>query len=402
MSLSKTLTSKDLLSIEVGGAICLPVIMVGHQLAKSVGFLGAFLAILAGNAILFLLAMVSAAMSTARKKNTPDNAQDYLGTGGVKVLAAVLFTAKCCWFALQLNLMSMTIIHLLSPYLTESHFPLVNIVCGVFIACVTMLGIGGVSLLSSMSMPLLIGTMIYAVVGTKGQPISLGSVEWSYEAMAIVMAAAITAVIDMPTYFSRSRSKKDAIIAVVGMFLVALPAIELVGVYLSSVTQSDNILGIFMKPGNLLWNLWISLFVILAAWTTNTTNLFSASVCLGSLFDVRNHAVRCTITAGLAIGISLLDILGHFNTFLQMLVVIIGSIGAVILCSYCLNKPQEISLKIQAGNLVGALVGCTLGLCNVFHMMSISGVTIVDAFGAAFLVTAIANAKSKKPLLQGG
>ena len=104
MTSNQRLSSKDLVSIEVGGAICLPIIMVGHKLVSAIGFTGSIAAIVLGNVILFCLALVAAKMSLERRKNTPENARDYLGPTGVQVLAVVLFIAKCCWFALQLNL----------------------------------------------------------------------------------------------------------------------------------------------------------------------------------------------------------------------------------------------------------------------------------------------------------
>jgi cytosine permease len=390
MKKNKCLSFSDLVNIEVGGAICLPILMVGHKLVQAIGFAGSLGAVLLGNLVLFCLAVVAAKMSIARRKKTPENARDYLGGAGVKVLAGVLFTAKCCWFALQLNLMSLTFIQLLDPYLSSAHFYSVNIICGILIMAITMIGIEGVSRFSSLCLPFMICTLVYSLIGADSSAIQLQPIVFSTEALAIVIGAPITAVIDMPTYFSQSRSGKDSIRAVCAMFLVALPVIEGVGVYLASCSPSDNFLAVFTQGNGALWNLWISLFILLAAWTTNTTNLYSATVCLDSLVKNKSHYIRCIITTAIAVGISLLNILEHFSLFLNVLVVVVGSLGAVILSAYCLQGDVT-SARTQKGNLLGGIAGIAIGLSSVFHMFSLSGVAIVDAFCFSFLATIFVN-----------
>ncbi len=68
------LTWKDLVCIEVGGAICLPVILVGQKLFEHYGLYSAFLGIGIANSILFLIGWNFADMSFKTKLTTTDNA----------------------------------------------------------------------------------------------------------------------------------------------------------------------------------------------------------------------------------------------------------------------------------------------------------------------------------------
>src|SRR5262245_41546584 len=99
-----TLTWKQLASIEVGGAICLPVIMVGHKLCSTYGWKSAFLGIVIGNLILFAMASLTVFMSVRHRDSTPENAKRYFGQQGVKLFSILLMSAKLAWFAVQLNM----------------------------------------------------------------------------------------------------------------------------------------------------------------------------------------------------------------------------------------------------------------------------------------------------------
>src|SRR5690349_1992765 len=100
---------KQLTSIEVGGAICLPVIMVGHKLCATYGWQAALLGIIVGNLILLSMACITVFMSAQHRASTPENAKKYFGEQGTKLFALLLLIAKTSWFAIQLNMMVLSI-----------------------------------------------------------------------------------------------------------------------------------------------------------------------------------------------------------------------------------------------------------------------------------------------------
>ena len=88
--MDKKLTWFELASLEIGGAICLPVIMVGHAVAKQYGMSSALAAILIGNGLLLILALISVHLSAISKKRTAENAVIYFGEMGGKGFASAL------------------------------------------------------------------------------------------------------------------------------------------------------------------------------------------------------------------------------------------------------------------------------------------------------------------------
>lgn len=105
----KVLTWKQLASIEMGGAISLPIIMVGHKLCVSYGWQSALFGVVVGNLLLLIMASLSVLMSVQHRVSTPENAKKYFGEYGGKLFALLLLAAKTSWFAIQLNMMVLSI-----------------------------------------------------------------------------------------------------------------------------------------------------------------------------------------------------------------------------------------------------------------------------------------------------
>src|SRR5262245_51082545 len=103
----------ELSSIQLGGAICLPVILIGHELARQAGLYGAILAILLGNALLFGLSLLSSWMSSDCNKTTAEHAEYYFGTVGKYFFGLVIMASMAAWFAIQTQVVSCDLAQLL-------------------------------------------------------------------------------------------------------------------------------------------------------------------------------------------------------------------------------------------------------------------------------------------------
>lgn len=369
----KELTWRQLLSIEVGGAICLPVIMIGHQLFQSYGLISSLAAIGIGNLILFLMALCFAEMSYRNKLVTTDNAVHYFGNSGVKLFAFTLLTAKCFWFAIQLDMMAEVL---------GGAF-LIKIGLGGLIIAIALFGLKALTLFSSLSMPILLGTMAYAFYGSFGKEGSRLNEVMTYEGISVAIAAAITAVVDMPTYFSRSRSRRDSRIAVICFILIAVPLIEGLGIYLSYKNPGSTLTETLTASGSIVWGIWIALFLLLAGWTTNNTNLYSAANCLGTLLPKSSMQIRQIAIGSVGVALCVLDIPKHFMLILQLLGVSVVSMGSVILCCYLL---QPFSKRL---NIIPWLCGTLVGAGSALKWVSISGIALFDASLAAFIITTL-------------
>ena len=380
-----TLNWRQLASLEVGGAICLPVIMVGHALCMKYGLHSALLGIIAGNVVLLLLGFISAHISVRKRKSTPENARDYFGMRGVKLFAAVLLLCKLCWFALQLRVMSQSFLEMVGGS-SPTKMILCNVVFGALIIGLARYGLKALSFLSSASIPLMIATLAMATFGVSNhagsQSVIAGPI--TVEAVSVAIAAAITAVIDMPTYFRLARSKKDAYIAVLLLFGLALPLIEGVGLFLAFRNPQETIVATFLG-GNVLWNIWVTLFFILAAWTTNNTNLYSATVCADALKGGIAEPKRVLLLGVVAMALSMAPFLASFTTVLQIMGIGVGAMGGVLLMlGLRCDRLKKNTIPILCWG-----IGATLGFLSLAGVFSLTSVALLDSFLGSAVLTLI-------------
>jgi cytosine permease len=285
----------------------------------------------------------------------------------------LILIAKTCWFAIQLNMMVLSIQEI---FQLKTDIVITLLLGGCILACAWK-GLRALSMLSSITLPLLVATMAAAMILAEKrgetneiQLLSMGSI-------SIAIGAAITAVIDMPTYFRHARSIKDGLIAVAILFAFSIPLIEMIGVYLAYQNPALTVTETLMNPQSFLWNLWITLFLLLAGWTTNNTNLYSASVCLESIWKGLSEKLRLTLVSGMGILLASAHVLDHLGLFLQMLGIFVGSMGAVILVNFLAASKGTTQVKMS---IISWILGVLIGLLNLFHVVDISPIAVLDAF----------------------
>jgi len=381
------LTWVQLTSLKVGGAICLPVIMAGHALCQNFGLESALVAVMIGNAILLLIALTMARMSFKSGMTTTDNAREFFGPVGTRCFAAALIITKTCWIAIQLGLMALSLKVLLPTLIPES---IVHIVLGALVIGVAIQGIGALSRLTTLSLPLLVLTMAYALYSTSGLEPVAQSIPFTFEGISLTMATTITAVIDMPTYFRHAKSKWDGMIAAAVFIGVGVPLIEGVGIYLCHQHPGMTVIDTLRHVDSPLWNIWVSVFLMLAGWSTNNSNLYSAVAGLGTLMPNLSDKVRTLLIGAVGIILSLCGILQSFMFVLQLLGVMVASMGCVIFTRYLLNRVYTMTPTPRI-NLMMWMLGAVVGLSTAGKWVTITGIPLIDACSVAILTTAVSH-----------
>lgn len=373
--MNEKLDWKRLASLKAGGAICLPVILAGHALCQKYGLPSALLAIGVGNAVLLAMGLVMSKMSMEAKKTTTDNALTYFGERGTYGFAGALLFAKTCWVAIQLNLMVISIQALLPEGFSRI---LLSIPLGLMVILVAMRGISALTLVTSLSIPLLVSTMAYALYGVYGNVPAVPLLPISLEGISVAIATAVTAVIDMPTYFRHATSKRDSALATLVFLGIAVPLIEGVGIALYYFHPGSTVLDTLRLDGSPVWNVWVTLFLVLAGWSTNNSNLYSASACLGTILPKLEEKKRTLMIGLVAITLCMLGILDYFTSVLQMIGVMTGSMGATIVVCYLMGRIASFTLNLLAWGL-----GVIVGIGSIFHVITITGIPLIDACAVA-------------------
>lgn len=367
-----------LLCIQIGGAICLPVIMVGQMLAQSYGFLPALAMILGGNLLLLAYGLFSAKMGMGSGKSTIELAVGRFGRYGPLLFGAIFLMSMLGWFAIQINVITESIVHVL-PALHLSPL-LCNLGLGALMTAVSACGIRGLRVLSQWSLPLLVGTLavaMFTVTGTIIPP----TLPFSVAGISLVIATAIGAVIDLPTYWRYARTHKEGLWAIAILFGIALPVIEFLGVYLGAHTGGGTVVGMLTQGGGVLWSLWVALFLLVAGWTTNNTNLYSAGANSFALLPKLSFAQRTIVIGAMGTMLSCLNVLSHFTLALEMMGIMIASMGAVMVCTYWRK-----GIYVQS-NYIACALGIAIGFCSLFHLFPGTGAPVIDAFASSAIAS---------------
>lgn len=364
----------QLTSVQAGGAICLPMFLIGHTLEKKVGLPSSLIALFLGNFLLFVIALVTAYFGAKYRQSTAEIIRSLFGKRGAILFSVGMSLSLLGWFSIQLNVMTMGLQELL--IIPKGFEIYINLMLGLIIALVALKGSKGMCALANISMPILVAMIALAVsqalgndiVETESLPITLGG-------LSLVLASAIGAVIDLPTFFRESRSQKDALIATALLFLFVIPLIEGVGIYLSVKTGDGNIIAALTgNSSSPLLKAFAALFVLFAGWTTNQANLYSATVSSQVIFP----KISPLMFGLFATGLSCFNVLDQLTELLEVIGIVLASMGGIMIAAL---------LKGQKG-----LSPVTLFLSLAAGFFSpISGIGVVDAFLAAGIIQYIIN-----------
>ncbi|MDP1836322.1 MAG: hypothetical protein Q8K75_10415 [Chlamydiales bacterium] len=385
--MSTTQNWKELSSIYVGCTVCLPVIIIGQELCLHYGMLAAVASIFLGNAVLFCLGWVATLIGAKERRSTPEQAQKIFGTVGGRLFAATMICSMIVWFAIQLNVMCDSAQEALGvPAIV------LNILFGLAITLCARKGIGALSRMAAMCAPLLAVTIIWALVQA---PIpSMPTVtEWpGLRGVSLVMATAIAMVIDIPTYFRYARTTMDGIITNALVFLVALPLVEGIGVYLSAGMTEGTILQALQGSGGTIWCIWIALFLLIAGWASNNTNLFSAVISAEVLAPTISHDKRTLALGAFGTLLACLNVGQHVEQVVTVLGIGVSSMGGAMIAAYLLNSTATMR------NLFSWSLGYGVGLLAFFQIITLSDIALLDAFVCSGLTVAALQIVCKKDL----
>lgn len=391
----------QLLSIQAGGAICLPVMMAGHLVCQKYGWLAALLGVGLGNAFLLIIGYLFASLSTYRPQSTVQHAIGYFGNQGGRLFASLMIIAMLGWFSIQLNVMSLCVEQFLNTLGVTVPSLFLNVGIGIVLGLFMCLGMKAMKWMSYFSSPLLGITLLYALFSTQGSfPTSDPlTISWA-RGLSLIIGANIAAVIDLPTFFRHAHSAKDARICILLLYGLVVPFIEIAGIYLSATTGGNSILEVLQTGHGTLWIMWISCFVFLSGWVTNNANLYSAIASSYSLPGKFTPFMRTLALGVIGIVAACFNPLGNIEEVLDLLGVTVGGMGAVILASYLLERSNLEYKKNPWISILSWTIGVFIGISSsVFHW-NISGVPVLDAFMASLLIQLILNVYQRKEIYE--
>jgi cytosine permease len=218
---------------------------------------------------------------------------------------------------------------------------LFNAVGGVLMAITAFWGYRSINRLSSLAVPLLLLLLVVGVVvafiqhGTAGLD---AQVEVTYTfggAVSLVMGIFILGVVLSPDMARWAKTPKQAMAAGFVGFFFGNSIILVVAILLARVLNQTELMTMYFTLG--MGGIAV-VVLILAQWTTNTTNLYSAGLAFSS---ISSRLGRRTVTAVLAVIGIVIGVVGAADVFVSFILVIgtlIAPYGGVYLASFLTGR----------------------------------------------------------------
>lgn len=321
--------------------IDLSAMFLGAQLGNGMNLTDSLTATIIGSLILGVIGALCAYVGAKTGLSTSMISRFLFGNVGARVVAVILGIFSLGWFGVQVGFFASNMQTAFSQ-LWDIHLSLgvLSFIGGLLMMSTAIWGYQSIERLSTWSVPLLIlfiGVAIYSAFHTKGasavwEPISGAAIPMG-TAISLVIGIFIVGTVLSPDIARWARTPKHAITAAFIGFFVGNSFMTIVAIFLSRIMDTDDLTNIFIALG---LGLPAIIVLTLAQWTTNTNNLYSASLGFSVVFQ-KVPKKLITIVAGIfATLLAVFGIYDKFLSFLNIITVFVSPIGGSTRPNFCL------------------------------------------------------------------
>lgn len=330
-------------------------------------------AVLAGNAVLILIACLLGIIGQRTGLTTASLGRIVFGKKGSIISSLVLGVLGMCLIGVLMNSFGDSIAALL-PGVPGFLAILVFAVC---ITSSAIFGYKGLTVVSFVAVPSLLILLLISLVSASRVAGGMGAIFSIQPVGELAMASGISSVIStwangacLSADISRyTRKPSHVIISVIFGFLVGTSVFEGSAVLMAVATGEGTFTGIFSSLGLLIPGL---LVLLLALWTTTDNNVYSSSLAFTNLSDLVGikipkwgWTIICVCIAVLA---STFGFASNFGKWLGYLGAFTTPFAGILIAHFwALNSPSASSYRMPAGFRASAFIAWILGFaaCRV-------------------------------------
>ncbi len=333
--------------IWAGSVCCVPALMVGGGITMGLTFFEAFMAMLTGYGICVVMMILLSIQSSDLGIPTVVAASGAFGKKGSSyVIAAIIAFCFICWFGFQAVVCGEAFAAILNTFGIPLSGMVSTILWGLVMCITAVIGINMIKWLNMISVPALIIILVYAMIVVFRDPDSVQAIHNYAPAVKTPMVIAIGSAVggfasgsvlsgDTTRY---CKSRRDVIISsIVGVIPMGVGTLLAGGILAihSGVLGMDtgSIVTMLSSIGSPILGL---LILVLATWTTNVSNAYSAGFALLSLTGAKDDKrMMMTLLSGI-VGtlLAVFGITNYFNSFLNVLSVGIPPVAGVVIMDY--------------------------------------------------------------------
>lgn len=361
----------DVALIQAGIYICVPSLLLGGILAMSMPTAHAVIAGVLGYVISTVFVVIVGFAGADLGVPTCVVVSSSFGKRGARYIISTIFAfAMIGWFAVQNSVCGSAFSNMLEAA-AGIHFPVKAsiIIWGIIMLLTAVYGITGLKVLNQIAVPALI--LVFAAgsyLAIKNYGTSALSVDNSDHSMTIVdgimmttsfLAVGISCAPDFTRY---QKTKKDVVLSSAIGIVPAGIILLLLGIVLTKLTGENDLSLVLTNIGIPILGI---LVLILATWTTNTTNAYSGGLNLVMLFNLKDdkRAMATMIAGVIGTAVAVAGLADNVSGLLDILGVLFMPVGGIIIADYwliCKGRAENWSAA-EGIDWVGVLawaVGC--------------------------------------------
>lgn len=394
--------------IWIGTMICVPALMMGGALITGLNLLHALLAGIIGYTIVIIYMSFQGMQAADLGRPTVSAAIPSFGLSGSRVLISlILGISTLGWFGVQANVCGAAFSSILNTWLGVN-FPIwiSSLIWGLIMLSTAIMGFNAVKYLNYIAVPALI---ILSIYGTYSSFVEYGSsILSSYQpptpfpfVQGIALAVGTFAVGGVIAGdFSRyARNRRDAVLSSVWGVWPAGVAMLFMGSVMALLAGTYDITQVMSTLGVPVLGLII---LILATWTTNTINAYSAGIAITNLLQLPDskRALATAMAGILGTVLAVAGIMNYFLNFLTILTSTIPPVAGVMIADYWVKKKGDPSkwFKYPGANWVGIISWIIGALAGIYLKVGIAPINAIIVSFVAYLVM-ISIIKQPQPAL---
>jgi cytosine permease len=380
-----------LATIWFGGMISVPSLLIGSTLIAGLPFWDALLAGFIGFSVVVVFMSLESVAAVEQRRDTVNLASSSFGRNGANIVVGLaLGVSLLGWFAVQSGIAGASfsrIVQISFGLAVEPSWS--SLVLGLLMMLTAVFGFKYLKWLNFLAVPCKVALVAYAVVVafqtrsfdviTQYQPDPSRRLDMLTAIGLSIGFFSVGGVIS-PDYARHARTRLDAVLGSVLGLLPAALGMAACGAMLAIVAQTYDIVEIYAKLGMPMMALSV---LIIATWTTNVMNTFSAGLAINQLLHwPQERRQLATLIAGvLGSLLAASGLLNNFMGFLMLLSATIPPIAGVLVSDYWIAR----SYRNNAGaayNLKGVAAwgsGVVVMFAIAHPLRSVLGIVVAAA-----------------------
>lgn len=361
----------DVALIQAGIYICVPSLLLGGILAVSMPTAQAIVAGVLGYIISTVLVVIVGFARADLGVPTCVVVSSSFGKRGARYIISTIFAfAMIGWFAVQNSVCGAAFSNMLDAALGIQIPVKVSIILwGIIMLLTAVYGITGLKILNQIAVPALV--LVFAAgsyFAIKNYGTGELSVDNSDHSMTIVDGIMMTTsfiavgISCAPDFTRYQKTKKDVVLSSVIGTIPAGIILLILGIVLTKLTGENDLSLILTNIGIPILGIMV---LILATWTTNTTNAYSGGLNLVMLFNLKDDKrAMATMIAGI-IGtiVAVTGFADNVSGLLDILGVLFMPVGGIIIADYwfiCKGRAEKWSAAegVDWVGILAWIAGC--------------------------------------------